>query len=863
MTEKIKVFELAPELGLRPLELVTKLKEAGIEVKQGHMSELSGEDVDKIKAYISKPKEVKIEEKKTVVKKKAKEAPTKKEPERKVLGKIVKKETKKKEEKPLPAPEPVKTVKTIIRRKKTVEEEKAAELKLVEDAAKKVEEAKLAEAAAKQEQQAGKAKEADKTAADTKAAPAKHDDKKHFAPKHVTTRAMSHEELEREKLKEKKRGKPQKKDGKIEVVDVFELKKFNGRAYYGAKKKPQAGKEQKKTLITTPRASKRKIRITGNTITVADLAKEMSVKASEIVQKLFAMGTMATINHPLDIDTAILIANEFSYEIERTAFDENALLRPLEDKAEHIVPRSPVVTMMGHVDHGKTSILDAIRKTNVADKEAGGITQHMGAHEVELEKGFITFLDTPGHEAFTEMRARGSQVTDIVVLVVAADDGVMPQTRESIDHCRAAGVQIVVALNKIDKPNANIDMVKKQLAELELLSEDWGGQTIVVPTAAKKGEGIKQLMEAILLQAEIMEIKADPSGFGEGIVVEARLDKGMGPCATVITQRGTLKVGDYVVAGTSSGRIKSIKNSHGKMVDAVLPGRAGEILGLDTVPMAGEKFNCVANENDASRLIDHRIDQKRRQEPVDGRKNLTLEEIMQGISKGETKELKLVLKADAQGSVEALKASLENLSDETVGVKIIHASTGGVTTNDVNLAVASGAVIIAFNVRPDVKAMAEAERVKLDIKFYDVIYNCLDDMEKVKRGMLDPTAVEKVNGQAEVRQIFNISRIGTIAGCGVKSGKIIRNSMVRVIRDGVVVFTGKIKSLKRFKDDAKEVTAGVECGMSIDGFNDIKPGDIFESYSVSMIDADGAVVSTKKSAKSKSAKATPDQGQGA
>ncbi|MFH1222913.1 MAG: translation initiation factor IF-2, partial [Pseudomonadota bacterium] len=620
----------------------------------------------------------------------------------------------------------------------------------------------------------------------------------------------------------------------------------SGRAFYGVKKKPPAGKEQRKTLITKPKASTRKIRIASDTIIVADLAREMGVKGVELIQKLFTMGTMATINQPVDIDTAVLLATEFSYEIERVAFDENTLIAASDDKPEETIPRSPVVTMMGHVDHGKTSILDAIRETKVADKEAGGITQQIGAYEVKIEKGTITFIDTPGHEAFTEMRARGSQVTDIVVLVVAADDGVMPQTRESIDHAKAAGVEIVVAINKVDKPNANVDMVKKQLAELELLPEDWGGQTMTVLTSARNGDGIKKLMETILLQAEIMELRVNPNRAGEGVVIEARLDKGMGPCATVITQRGTLKVGDYVVAGTSCGRIRSIKNSHGKIIDSIIPGRAGEILGLDNVPMAGEKFNCVSSEYDAKKLVDHRVDQKRKQETPDTRKSMTLEEIMQGISKGETKELKLVVKADTQGSIEALKASLENLSDETVGVKVMHAGVGGVTSNDVNLAVASGAVIIAFNVRPDTKATAEAERVKLDIKYYDVIYNCLDDMEKVKKGMLSPTEVEKVNGQAEVREIFNISRLGTIAGCGVKSGKIIRNSMVRVIRDGVVVYTGKIKSLKRFKDDARDVAAGLECGMSIDGFNDIKPGDIFESYSVNMINADGDVVGTKK-----------------
>ncbi len=574
----------------------------------------------------------------------------------------------------------------------------------------------------------------------------------------------------------------------------------------------------------------------------------MSVKAAEIVKKLMAMGTMATMNQKIDLDTAILIATEFSYEVEQVKFDESKVLQTTEDKQEDMVPRSPVVTMMGHVDHGKTSILDAIRKTNVADKEAGGITQRIGAHEVQLEKGSITFIDTPGHEAFTEMRARGSQVTDIVVLVIAADDGVMPQTRESIDHARAAGVEIVVALNKIDKPNANPDMVKKQLAELELLPEDWGGQTIVVPTAAKKGEGIKQLLESILLQAEVMELKANPNRSAEGVVIEARLDKGMGPVATIIVQKGTLKIGDNLVAGTSYGRIRSMKDPRGNTIQSALPGHAVEVHGLNSVPMAGEKFNCLPTDDAAKELVEHRVDEIRKQSSPETKKSVTLDDIMKGICSGETKDLKLIVKADTQGSVEALKASLENLTDQVVAVKVILAGTGGVTSNDVNLALASGAVIIAFNVRPDSKALEEAQTSKVDIKFYDVIYNCLEDMEKVKLCMLDPTEVEKVNGQAEVRQIFNVSRIGTIAGCGVKSGKIIRNSMVRVIRDGAVVYTGKLKSLKRFKDDAKEVAAGLECGMSVEGFNDIKQGDILESFSVNMVDSSGTVVGTKKAA---------------
>ncbi|MEI6092612.1 MAG: translation initiation factor IF-2 [bacterium] len=869
MAEEKKVYDLAAELNIGSIELVRKMQEIGIDVKS-HMSPVSDSDVQKIKDHLFKKEEKPEKEKKVAVKRKAVEKPvgetTKKVSSDKKPGGLAKIGLANKKLAAEPKPE-IKSVqapaKTIVRRKKTIEEEKAAQV-AIEEAAKA---AVIAEAAKVAEAEAAKIAKSTKIepVADDKTvdgkAPAgtvetkipeqgKEADKGTTTKPHVvttvTTKEVSARQMEEEdrgkRADKKTKSKVAKKDVKLEVVDVFEVKKqVSTRSQYGIKKKAPTGREQKKTLITKPKASKRKVRITGSTITVADLAKEMSVKAAEIIQKLFAMGNMATINQPIDTETATLIANEFSYELEYVGFDESAFISESEDKQEDLIPRAPVVTMMGHVDHGKTSILDAIRTTHVADKEAGGITQHMGAHEVKLEKGTITFIDTPGHEAFTEMRARGSQITDIVVLVIAADDGVMPQTRESIDHARAAGVDIVVALNKIDKPNANVDMVKKQLADLDLLPEDWGGQTMVIPTAAKKGEGIQKLLESILLQAEIMELKANPNKPGTGIAIEARLDRGMGPVTTVITQDGTLKVGDYVVAGTSYGRIKSIRDTYGKMIDKILPGRAGEILGLDSVPVAGDKFNCVATEYDAKKLVDYRTDEKRKQRSTEGRKSFTtLDEIMKGICAGDTKEMKLVVKADTQGSVEALKPALTNLSDESVAVRVIHASTGGVTSNDVNLAVASGAIVIAFNVRPDVKAQEEAERLKLDIRFYDVIYACLDEMEKAKLCMLEPIDVEKVNGQAEVREVFNVSKIGTIAGCGVKSGKVIRNSQVRVIRDGVVAFTGKIKSLKRFKDDAREVAAGLECGISIDGYNDIKPGDILESFSINKLESSDA-----------------------
>lgn len=802
MSDSIKVYDLANEFGLRSTELVTKLKEIGIDVKS-HMSSLTKEEALKAKKHFMPQNEEKKEEKKEVkkvVRRKAKseevveekievkEEPKVVETERESLPKVEKIEKKIEETKEINKP----LVKSI----KTEDVNVASVVNTIEEDKKKLKD---------------KFKETDKDF--------------------------------RKEIKKKPKSK---KETKIEVVDVFEVKKqVSTRAVYGAKKKPVPTREKKRTLITVPKASKRKVRMTSDTILISDLAKELSVKSAEVVKFLFGLGKNVTVNDTIDFDTATIVANNFSYEVENISFNEEEIIKIDSEKEENLKPKVPVVTMMGHVDHGKTSILDAIRRTNIADKEAGGITQHIGAHEVKLDKGIITFIDTPGHEAFTEMRSRGSQVTDIVVLVIAADDGVMPQTKESIDHARAAGVEIVVALNKIDKPNANIDRVKKQLAELELLPEDWGGQTIVVNTNAKAGEGIKELMDAILLQAEIMELKSNANKKGSGVVIEAKLDKGMGPVATVVNKSGTLRKGDYIVAGTSYGRIKLIRNSTSQMIDALEPGRAAEILGLDSVPSAGDKFDCVDSEYDAKKLVQYRMDEKKKKELVESTKKVSFEDLMKGVAEGELREIKILVKADTQGSVEALKTSLINLSDSETKINVIHSSTGGVTVNDVNLAFASEAVIVAFNVRPDAKASEQANKVKLEIKFYDVIYNCLDDIVKIKKGLIEPVEVEKVNGQAEVRQIFNVSKIGTIAGCGVKTGKIVRNSMGRVLRDGIVIYTGKINSLKHLKDDKKEIAAGLECGLTIEGFNDIKVGDFIESYSMNQVSAEEALKSNK------------------
>jgi len=567
------------------------------------------------------------------------------------------------------------------------------------------------------------------------------------------------------------------------------------------------------------------------------LAKEMGVKVYDVLRKLKDYELDLEQNSKIDIETAKLIANDFSYIIEFVGFDEAKVIKDFKDDEKDLLARPPVVTMMGHVDHGKTSILDAIRNSRVVDKEAGGITQHIGAYKVTVSRGDITFIDTPGHEAFSQMRARGSKVTDIVVLVVASDDGVMPQTRESIAHAKAAGVEIVVAVNKIDRPDANIERIKQQLADLDLLCEDWGGQTILVPTSATKNQGIDKLLDAILLQAEVMELKANPNREPEGIIIEAKLDKGMGSMATVIIQNGTLKVGDFIVAGTTYGKIRSIRDFYGKNIKELKPSDPGELLGLTSLPEAGDKIYYVKNEADAKKLIAHRLEENKKQNLANNPAAvLSLEDLMNK-AEDNIKTINLLIKSDTKGTSEALKASLLNLTDEEVKINIVYTGTGAINTNDVNLAIASTATIIAFNVRADLNAYKEAEINKIQIRDYNIIYKCIEDMEKLKKQALGPIEKTVINGHAEVRQTFSVPKIGLIAGCSVTDGKIIRNSKIRVTRDGVIVHTGKIKSLKHFKDDVKEITNGNECGIGIENFNDIKVGDILESYTITFVDA--------------------------
>ena len=555
----------------------------------------------------------------------------------------------------------------------------------------------------------------------------------------------------------------------------------------------------------------------------------MNLRASDIISKLMGMGTMARVNDIIDSDTATIIADDFGCKVNVISLQEEATIEIKEDKEEDLKPRPPVVTIMGHVDHGKTSLLDAIRSTNVIEGESGGITQHIGAYQVNINGKDITFLDTPGHEAFTSMRARGAQITDIAILVVAANDGVMPQTVEAIDHARAANIPIIVAVNKMDLPDANIDKVKQELMKYDIVPEEWGGDTIFVPISAKTKMGIDNLLEMVLLEAEVLDLKANPNKQAKGTVIEARLDKTKGPIATMLVQRGKLDVGDTIIVGSSIGRIRKMRNDKGKEVKTAGPSMPVEISGLSSVPQSGDTFYEVKDEKTAKHLIERRKREEREKE-LAKRKIVTLDDIFSQIESENLKQLNLIVKADVQGSVEALKQSLVKLSNDEVKVSVIHSSVGGVTETDVNLAKVSNAIIIAFNVRAEAIAKSIAEKEGVEINTYSVIYDAINDVEAAMKGMLDPVYKEVIIGTAEVRQVFKVSNVGTIAGAYVQTGKISRNAGIRVIRDNIVIHDGKLVSLKRFKDDVKEVATGYECGLQIEKYDDIKEGDSLEVY---------------------------------
>jgi translation initiation factor IF-2 len=585
---------------------------------------------------------------------------------------------------------------------------------------------------------------------------------------------------------------------------------------------------RKKTVITTPKPIKRVIRV-AEAIMVSELAKRMGVKATEVIKKLMEVGAVVNINQTIDADLASFVASEFDHEVEKVSLEREDLLERKEDSPEQLKPRPPVVTIMGHVDHGKTLLLDAIRKTHVVENEAGGITQHIGAYDVQLDRGHIVFIDTPGHEAFTAMRARGAQVTDIVVLVVAADDGVMPQTIEAINHARAGNVPIIVAINKIDKANANVDKVKRDLAEYQLIPEEWGGNTIFAEVSAKQKIGVTELLELILIQAEVLELKANPDKLARGTIIEARLDRGRGVMATVLVQEGTLKVGDSFITGMNYGRVRAIMDDRGQKIQSAAPSMPVEVVGFTGLPEAGEAFIVLDDERIAKQIGMYRQEKRRGRELARSSK-VSLEELYARIQEGEVKELNIIVKADVQGSMEAVSSFLGKLSTDSVKVNIVHGGVGGISETDVNLATASNAIIIGFNIRPGLKAMQLGEQEGVDMRTYSVIYDAVSDVQKAMEGLLEPTLKEKILGRAEVRATFNIPKVGTVAGSYVVDGKIGRGSRIRLIRDDVVIHDGRISSLKRFKEDVKDVQQGYECGIGIENFNDVKEGDVIESY---------------------------------
>ncbi len=643
------------------------------------------------------------------------------------------------------------------------------------------------------------------------------------------------------KKKWKKRGEEGDRDKKFLKKKISFRKKsvVEGQDLYDdgyRSRKPRKGAKSKvpataqKTQITTAKAIKRRIKI-DEAIVLSDLAKRMGIKAGELIKMLMGMGFMATVNQSIDYETASLVATEFNYEVERAgaAFEEEEILKQKVDDPEKLQERPPVVTIMGHVDHGKTSLLDVIRKTRITDFEAGGITQHIGAYYVDTNRGQIAFLDTPGHEAFTAMRARGAKVTDIVVLVVAADDGVMPQTLEAINHARAAAVPIIVAVNKIDKANADQDRVKRELAENGLTPEDWGGDTIFVSVSAKQKQGIDDLLEMISLQAELLELKANAEKLAIGHVVEAKIDSGRGPVATILVREGTLKNGEPVVCGIHYGKIRAMLNDRGQQVESAGPSIPVEVLGLSGVPMAGDELIALQDEKSAKQVSMHRL-QKQRSKELAQTNRLSLDKLYEQMQQGEVKDLNIIIKADVHGSNEALVESLTKLSNEEVNVNVVHSATGTITESDISLATVSNAIIIGFNVRPTPKVQALASEENVDLRFYNVIYDVIREIKGAMVGLMDSTFEEHILGSAEVREVFQIPRVGAIAGSYVTDGKFERGQNIRVIRDGVQLYDGKNSSLRRFKDDVKEVQSGYECGIGVENFNDIKVGDILECY---------------------------------
>lgn len=798
----MRVHELAKELNLKAKDLFPHLKKLGIEFKN-HMSAISSDDVERVRKLVNPPTSEEIVEKRL--------QPT-----------------------------------LIRRRRKAVVEEPPEEPKepLKKEAAEEVPEMVQPTRKKKEEEKTPPVKEAEQQEKVADTAPPQ----KPPAVKIISKKTeLLETETEKEDIKRRKgklkREKP-KKERFFPITSSKEIKEYDEEApskkvtkarrpFPYPKKKPVSLVKHKKTEITIPKAIKRTIKIVEG-ITVGQLAKRMSVKAGEIIKKLMDLGIMTTVNKTIDIDAAMLAAHEFGYEIEIIPIEEEQILIEKEDTSEELFPRAPIVTVMGHIDHGKTSLLDAIRQTNVIEKEAGGITQHIGAYLVKLNKGNIVFIDTPGHEAFTTMRARGAKVTDIVVLVVAADDGVMPQTIEAIDHSKAAHVPIIVAINKIDKPNANPEKVKQSLSEHAIVPEDWGGDTLFAEISAKKREGIEELLETILLQAEMLELKVNPNKPAKGTVIEAKLDKNKGPIATILVQRGTLKEGDTFVSGVHFGKVRFLIDSTGARISQAGPSTPVQVFGLSGVPDAGDSF-LVVDEEKKARQAGQYLQQKQREKNLTELSRVTLEGLQEQITESAVKELNAIIKADVHGTIEALTKSLKELGNQNVQINIIHSAVGSINQSDVMLASASQAIIIGFGVKPDAKVKQVAEQEKVDIRLYTIIYDAISDIKNSLEVLLDPTLIEKISGKAEVRQIFSVSKQGTIAGSFVLDGKISKGTKIRLMRNGTLLHQGRVSSLRRFKDNVREVESGYECGIVIEGFREIEVGDIIECYTIEEI----------------------------
>ena len=812
-----RVFELTHDINVSFEDIANALKAIGFSGEITNFTEIDEVALGKIKEYLEQKKK-KEEEEKKVKEKRAKLKELVKEAEKKAKEEMLKKEEKK---------------------EMKVEEKVEKEIKQIEEKETKIEKQKKEEVKPTEEKQPKPKKEEKPKREKIREEKEKHKPKPKKEEK-VVAKKEEKEKQEKEEEKSVKKEKRDYKESKEEKAELEALKKLMGPQPKKKKKKKKKKEEAKASKVEEAQEEELKIAIIPEVITVRELAELLNLPVNQVMADLLKKGILATVNQTIDPEVALQIAEEHGFLaeiqkegeevsiIEELPEEEKQKLLGEEEEEEELVERPPVVTVMGHVDHGKTTLLDTIRKTDVAAKEKGGITQHIGAYKIKLPNGKeITFLDTPGHEAFTTLRARGSKVADIAVLVVAADDGVKPQTVEAINHAKNAGVPIIVAINKIDKPGADPERVKRELSQYGLIPEEWGGDTIMVPVSAKTGQNIDELLENILLVAEILELKANPNKSAIGTVIESKLDPKRGPVATVLIENGTLHTGDYFVAGYTWGKVRAMLDERGNQLKEAGPGTPVEILGFNEVPNAGDKFIVKKSEREARQLAEMRK-QKREEELFAKRTRLHLENL------AEAKEVNIILKADVQGSLEALLKSIEELSEkfEDVKINVIHSGIGAITESDVMLAAASNAIIIGFNVRPDAAARKAAEEEQVDIKIYSIIYDVIDDLEKALKGMLKPVEKEVLLGTAEVKQIFRVKGVGTVAGCIVTEGVIRRNAKARLVRDGVVIYDGEINSLKRFKEDVKEVAKGYECGLTLKDFNDIKPGDIIEAYEI-------------------------------